>query len=73
MTLQWHEECLRNATASYEREVDILKRQQERLERQRVDLAIYEYQVKLAKERNMDAFDRERFNRKRSTPSTTRA
>lgn len=67
MEIQWHEECLRNGTDTYERDKALHELQGRRLEEQRVRLAIYEYQIKLAKERGMTAFDRDRFNRSRST------
>lgn len=67
MEIKWHEECLRNATDSYERDKALHEAEHRRLETRRVSLAIYEYQIKLAKERGMTAFDRDRFNRSRSS------
>ena len=66
MPMAWHEECLRNQRTHYERELARLKVMQDELERTRVDINIYEYQIAKAKEQGKDGFDREKFNRKRA-------
>ena len=62
-SVAWHEECLRNATKSYERELARYEEERMRLEHTRVELAIYEYQIKRAKREAKDGFDREKYGK----------
>ena len=64
--VSWHESCLVNMEASIERDLAIIKRQQERTSRDIESAAKLRAQIAESKRRGMTAFDGDRLLQKRS-------
>lgn len=65
MSIEWHEQCLRNQNTHLTHEEQVLQQQAERVARLRREFFSYEDQIAEAKRRGMDGFDRERLLVKR--------
>jgi hypothetical protein len=70
MTIEWHEECLKNMRINSEREMVCARNQMERAERFILDTVIYAAQIELAKHKKKTAFDREKFGRNKINAET---
>lgn len=64
--VSWHESCLVNSEASIDRDLEIIKRQQERVSRDIEYCAKLRAQIAEAKRRGMTEFDGDRLLVKRS-------
>lgn len=65
MTIAWHEECLKNIRAYKESKRLEIERVRSDFDRLVYECLEYEKQIALAKEKGLDAFDRERFGKKK--------
>ena len=63
--VSWHESCLVNVETSIERDLDIVRRQQDRISRDIDYAAKLRAQIAEAKKRGLDAFDSDRMLVKR--------
>ena len=64
-TVKWHEECLKNRKISLNKKKARLLEMKAEISRDERDVVFYEYQIELAKTKNKDGFDVERFGVKR--------
>ena len=66
MPISWHEECLGNATAHWQRFAEQVERDQRELNRNRRELEAYAHQIATAKKEGVAEFDREKFMKSRA-------
>lgn len=65
MTMEWHEECLRNQKRGVEEDRQYALQAIKQYRRHRKDVQFREAQINAAKAKGMDGFDAERFGKKR--------
>jgi hypothetical protein len=63
--IRWHIQCLENMRANYAKKAEQLRRDAESLERDRASIVEREAQILRAQREKLDAFDPEKFNKKR--------
>ena len=63
--LRWHIECLANMRGSYAKKAEQLRRIAESLESDAKNIAELDSQIQRAHAEKLDAFDSEKFNKKR--------
>lgn len=69
--ISWHEECLKNWRATHKEKMARLMAIADECERSRIDIEIYEYQIKRAKQEGRDGFDRDKFGKSRAASSSS--
>ena len=65
--IAWHENCLKNSKATYDREFKQFENERERLLRWEKELLFLQEQIKEAKRRGKAEFDEEKFMKTKKT------
>lgn len=63
-TIEWHEECLKNAQISYAKDFNKAQLLLHSLSQQQKEIAFYEYQITEAKTYKKEKFNRDKFRKK---------
>jgi hypothetical protein len=70
LSIQWHENCLKNRNINLEAKLKELQRLQEYCDKFSMENFEYQLQIAKAKKRNLPKFDRERFMKSRNSSFT---
>jgi hypothetical protein len=63
--ISWHIQCLENMRVSYATKVELYRRDAKSLDRDLADIIALDAQIRRAQAEKLEAFDPEKFNKKR--------